>query len=83
MSMLGVTRKPEAQHHDAPTCDGWWWARMPGLPFGLVYIEERSDDGRKALMLDCKIRFDLDMFDAWIGPLLPPDTTEPAPEVKS
>lgn len=78
-AIIATVPAPVMQHHAAPTCDGQWWARFTDDgdwmsvdvgPAGL-FIAGRAEPMRA------------DDFDRWVGPLPPPDTTEPAPEVQA
>ena len=74
--------EPDVQHHDAPTCGGWWWARFredSGFVPGWHVIEiAKSNNG----LIAAKVSGWIAAADAWVGPLLPPDTTKPAPDVQ-
>ena len=65
---------PVMQHHAAPTCAGGWYVRNgDDEPWRLVEISQehwRKQIGTRA-------------YAQYYGPLLPPDTTEPAPDVQA
>lgn len=64
-AIIATVPAPVMQHHAAPTCDGWWWAG-DGVGWRTVYVTLKTDKWHSC-------------YDRWVGPLLPPDTTEPAP----
>ena len=76
--------RPTAQHHAAPTCDGWWWARHSfnrrWEAVLYVYDGNQEEPEQYVVLNGQEEGRDVSEFDAWVGPLLPPDTTEPAPD---
>lgn len=73
-AIIASVPPPTAQHHAAPTCDGWWWARYHGWhpdpvrgTWVAVKVTNLNSPGWRT------------RYDRYVGPLLPPDTTEPAP----
>ena len=81
-TIIASVPRPTAQHHDAPTCVGWWWARRKGK-WEAVRVTGwgAGSQDRHVAMVERAGSFTGAVCDAWVGPLLPPDTTEPAPEV--
>lgn len=83
--IIASVPRPTAQHHDAPTCDGWWWARHSfnrrWEAVLYVYDGNQEEPEQYVVLNGQEEGRDVSEFDAWVGPLLPPDTTEPAPEV--
>lgn len=70
--------RPTAQHHDAPTCDGWWWVSVHGGEWQMKCVVGKTvwqnSQGKSW-------RMSYSGWNArWVGPLLPPDTTEHAYE---
>lgn len=84
-AIIASVPPPTAQHHDAPTCDGWWWARHSfnrrWEAVLYVYDGNQEEPEQYVVLNGQEEGRDVSEFDAWVGPLLPPDTTEPAPEV--
>lgn len=90
-AIIATVPAPVMQHHAAPTCDGWWFVRTgddsdEGGEWMVVEVvereiwHERGDyPARRVLLIGTGDEAQLDEFDRWVGPLLPPDTTEPAP----
>lgn len=77
-----VRREPPVmQHHAAPTCDGWWWVSVHGGEWqmkcvvGKTVWQNAQGESWRMSYSGWNAR--------WVGPLLPPDTTEPAPDVHS
>lgn len=84
---------PVVQHHAEPTCDGWWWARerkTQAWQMARVAFPRPSPRGDDVLIPSPVSGFSNTLrnrrdFDAWVGPLLPPDTagvaeTPPCPD---
>lgn len=84
-AIIASVPPPTAQHHAAPTCDGWWWARHSfnrrWEAVLYVYDGNQEEPEQYVVLNGQEEGRDVSEFDAWVGPLLPPDTTEPAPEV--
>ena len=82
--IIASVPRPTAQHHAAPTCDGWWWARHSfnrrWEAVLYVYDGNQEEPEQYVVLNGQEEGRDVSEFDAWVGPLLPPDTTEPAPE---
>lgn len=82
-AIIASVPPPTAQHHDAPTCDGWWWARHSfnrrWEAVLYVYDGNQEEPEQYVVLNGQEEGRDVSEFDAWVGPLLPPDTTEPAP----
>ena len=82
-AIIASVPPPAAQHHDAPTCDGWWWARHSfnrrWEAVLYVYDGNQEEPEQYVVLNGQEEGRDVSEFDAWVGPLLPPDTTEPAP----
>ena len=80
--IIASVPRPTAQHHDAPTCLGWWWARRQGT-WEAVRVTgwEAGHADRHVTMVSRS--YTGAVVDRWVGPLLPPDTTEPAPDVQA
>ena len=80
--IIASVPRPTAQHHDAPTCDGWWWARHSfnrrWEAVLYVYDGNQEEPEQYVVLNGQEEGRDVSEFDAWVGPLLPPDTTEPA-----
>ena len=85
--IIASVPRPTAQHHDAPTCDGWWWARHSfnrrWEAVLYVYDGNQEEPEQYVVLNGQEEGRDVSEFDAWVGPLLPPDTTEPAPDVQA
>ena len=80
--IIASVPRPTAQHHDAPTCLGWWWARRQGT-WEAVRVTGwgAGHADRHVAMVSRAGSYTGAVVDRWVGPLLPPDTTEPAPDV--
>jgi hypothetical protein len=82
-AIIASVPKPEAQHHDSPTCDGWWWAHDE-YGWNVVQLTTDSRGGTKRVWCaGAEVECDPTDFDRWVGPLQPPDTTTPAPDVQA
>ena len=83
-AIIASVPPPTAQHHAAPTCDGWWWARHSfnrrWEAVLYVYDGNQEEPEQYVVLNGQEEGRDVSEFDAWVGPLLPPDTTEPAPD---
>lgn len=86
-AIIASVPAPEAQHHDAPTCNGWWWARHSfnrrWEAVLYVYDGNQEEPEQYVVMNGQEEGRDVSEFDRWVGPLLPPDTTTPAPDVQA
>lgn len=82
--IIASVPRPTAQHHDAPTCLGWWWARRQGT-WEAVRVTGwgAGHADRHVAMVSRAGSYTGAVVDRWVGPLLPPDTTEPAPDVQA
>lgn len=80
-AIIASVPRPQLQHHDAPTCEGWWWARRKGK-WEAVRVTGwgAGSQDRHVAMVERAGSFTGAVCDAWIGPIMPPDTTEPAPK---
>jgi hypothetical protein len=84
-AIIASVPPPTAQHHAAPTCDGWWWAKMSPDEgeWHVVEVISNNDTGaRWCEMTGLSAGLDIESLTLWVGPLLPPDTTEPAPMMR-
>ena len=76
-AIIASVPPPTAQHHAAPTCDGWWWVSVHGGEWqmkcvvGKTVWQNAQGESWRMSYSGWNAR--------WVGPLLPPDTTEPAP----
>lgn len=83
-AIIASVPRPVMQHHAAPTCVGWWWARRKGK-WEAVRVTGwgAGSQDRHVAMVERAGSFTGAVCDAWVGPLLPPDTTEPAPKLET
>ena len=75
-AIIASVPPPTAQHHDAPTCDGWWWGRWSRSGhWAILEVRDYRANGG-SLYFPQHPWAAPDSFDRWIGPLLPPDGGE-------
>lgn len=84
-AIIASVPKPEAQHHDAPTCGGYTRehavAELRELTRSAMALLETSDGEKLPAAIrrlgEALIPFAWALDEHESGPLLPPDTTEP------
>lgn len=68
-------KPPVMQHHAAPTCRGWWWARFKKregwAPVFVAEWGERRED-RHVYFFGRNGTYTGDTCDRWVGPLRSP-----------
>ena len=76
-SIIASVPPPTAQHHDAPTCPGWWWARRKGK-WEAVRVTGwgAASQDRHVAMVERAGSFTGAVCDAWVGPLRSPDDAD-------
>ena len=83
--IIASVPRPTAQHHDAPTCDGWWWARHSfnrrWEAVLYVYDGNREEPEQYVVLNGQEEGRDVSEFDAWSDHCCRP--TRPSPRRKS
>ena len=75
--IIASVPRPTAQHHDAPTCLGWWWARRQGT-WEAVRVTGwgAGHADRHVAMVSRAGSYTGAVVDRWVGPLRSPDDAD-------